>query len=57
MYKRLTKTLIHSASKMANFASEPLHPPTTDKWEYGDGHTPSQIRIAMWNTNGIRSTL
>ena len=42
---------------MANFASEPKHPPTIDKWSYGDGKTPHRLRIAMWNANGIRSIL
>ena len=55
--KMVTNSLRYSVSKMANFASEPKHPPTIDRWEYGDGKTPHRIHIAMWNANGIRSIL
>ena len=37
--KGLTNILKYSATKMANFASEPKHPPTDNKWTYGDGKT------------------
>ena len=43
--------------KMANFLSKAKHPPTTNRWVYGDGHTHPLLKVAMWNVNGIRSIM
>lgn len=42
---------------MANYASKPLHPPTTDRWVYGNGLTPDNLTISLWNVNGLRSII
>lgn len=49
--------LFFFSSKMANYASIPLHTSTESMWEYGDGRTPQNIKITAWNVNGIRSVL
>lgn len=53
----LIKILRYHASKMANYASKPKHPPTLDLWNYGAGLTPKIMKISLWNVNGIRSAL
>ncbi len=55
--KALSKTIYFKVSKMANFASVALHPPTVDLWQYGTGQTPKKLKIATWNVNGLRSII
>ena len=45
------------SKKMANYASRPQHPPTTNLWKYSDGFTPNKLKISSWNVNGIRSII
>lgn len=52
-----TQNLAYQISKMANYASKPLHPPTTDRWVYGSGRTPHHLKISLWNVNGLRSVI
>jgi hypothetical protein len=57
---RLNRMLINvmfNVSKMANYASEPRHDPTVGIWEYGDGVTPSKLKVSIWNVNGLRSVI
>ncbi len=44
-------------SKMANYASKAKHPSTSDMWEYGEGKTPQELKISVWNVNGLRSVI
>lgn len=53
----LALSISFRASKMANYASIPKHPPTTNLWHYSSGITSNIVKIGVWNVNGIRSVL